>query len=303
MRVTVDGKLPEGVTAKDIILAIIGEIGTAGGTGHVIEYCGRGHPRAVDGRPHDRVQHVDRGRRPRRHGGARREDLRLPQGPPEGAQGRGLGQAMRYWETLQVGRGRALRPRGEARRRQAAADRHLGHQPGGRGLHRGRWCPIPAKVADEDKRATMQRALDYMGLKPGTKMTDIPLDVVWIGSCTNGRIEDLRDVAKRRQGQEGLEPARLRHDRAGLGPGEGAGRGRRARQDLQGRGLRMARGRLLHVPRHEPRPAQAAQRCASTSNRNFEGRQGYLGRTHLVSPLMAAAAAIAGHFVDVRKIG
>ena len=138
MRVTVDGKLPDGVTAKDIILSIIGEIGTAGGTGHVIEYCRRGHPRALHGGPHDRVQHVDRGRRARRHGGAGREDVRLSQGPAEVAQGRGLGHGDEVLGDAAIGRGRAFRPRGQARRRPAAADRDLGHQSRGRRVDRGR---------------------------------------------------------------------------------------------------------------------------------------------------------------------
>ena len=133
-------------------------------------------------------------------------------------------------------------------------------------------------------------------------MTDIRLDRVFIGSCTNGRIEDLREVARVAQGKK-VAPQRLRHDRAGLRPGEGAGGSRGPRQDLQGGRLRLARGRLLHVPGHEPGPAQAARALRLHQNRNFEGRQGRFGRTHLVSPAMAAAAAIAGHFVDVRKLG
>ena len=156
---------------------------------------GRGHPRAVDGRPHDDLQHVDRGRRPRRHDRARPEDLRLHQGSPEGSQGRRVGHRRALLGDAALGRRRVLRRRDQARRGQAAADRHLGHQPRGRRLDRRRRARS-AKVENENKRASMQRALDYMGLKPGTKMTDVPLDVVWIGSCTNGRIEDLRAVAK-----------------------------------------------------------------------------------------------------------
>ena len=146
------------------------------------------------------------------------------------------------------------------------------------------------------------RSLDYMGLHGGEKITDLTLDRVFIGSCTNGRIEDLREVARIVDGKR-VHANVSRHDRAWLGAGEGAGGGRRPRQDFQGSRLRLARARLLHVPRHEPRSAcSPRERCASTSNRNFEGRQGRLGRTHLVSPVMAAAAALAGRFVDIRDV-
>ncbi len=129
MRATVDGKLPAGVTAKDIILAIIGEIGTAGGTGYGDRICRRSHPRALDGRAHDDLQHVDRGRRPRRHDRAGREDLRLSQGPAEGAEGQGLGRGAALLGDAALRRWRAFRPRDQARRGQAAAAGHLGHQP------------------------------------------------------------------------------------------------------------------------------------------------------------------------------
>ncbi len=204
MRVTVDGKLPQGVTPKDVILAIIGEIGTAGGTGHVIEYAGEViRALSMEG-PDDGLQHVDRGRRARRHDRARREDLRLYEGPPARAEGRRPGTwRCAYWETLPYRRRRAFRPRGPARRRQPAADRHLGH------LARRTWsrsparCPIPTRSPTRTSAQSKWRALEYMGLTPGTRITDITLDRVFIGSCTNGRIEDLRAAARGRRGPQG----------------------------------------------------------------------------------------------------
>jgi 3-isopropylmalate/(R)-2-methylmalate dehydratase large subunit len=151
--------------------------------------------------------------------------------------------------------------------------------------------PNPVDVHDENKRASMQRALEYMGLAPGTKMTDIPLDVVWIGSCTNGRIEDLRAVAKFVDGKK--ISSRLAYAMI-VAEAEGLDKiFKDAGFEWREPGCSMCLGM-------NPDQLKPGQRCASTSNRNFEGRQGYKGRTHLVSPIMAAAAAIEGHFVDVR---
>ena len=162
--------------------------------------------------------------------------------------------------------------------------------------------PDPDSVADEAKRASMQRALEYMGLTPGTKVTDIKLDRIFIGSCTNGRIEDLREVARVAQGKKVAS-----HVYAMIVPGSGLVKEqaeaegldkvlKEAGFDWREAGCSMCLG--MNPDQLKPR-----ERCASTSNRNFEGRQGRLGRTHLVSPAMAAAAAIAGHFVDVRTWG
>ena len=160
--------------------------------------------------------------------------------------------------------------------------------------------PNPADLADENKRASMARALDYMGLAPGTKITDIPLDVVWIGSCTNGRMEDLREVARIVEGKKISE--RLAY--AMIVPGSGL-----VKEQAEAEGLDQifkAAGFEWREPGcsmclgMNPDQLKPEQRCASTSNRNFEGRQGYRGRTHLVSPAMAAAAALAGQFVDIR---
>jgi 3-isopropylmalate/(R)-2-methylmalate dehydratase large subunit len=160
--------------------------------------------------------------------------------------------------------------------------------------------PDPEKVEDEGKRASMQRALAYMGLTPGTRMTDIKLDRVFIGSCTNGRIEDLREVARIAQGKKVSASVY-----AMIVPGSGL-----VKQQAEAEGLDQVLKEAGFDWREagcsmclgmNPDQLKPGQRCASTSNRNFEGRQGYRGRTHLVSPAMAAAAAIAGHFVDVRS--
>jgi 3-isopropylmalate/(R)-2-methylmalate dehydratase large subunit len=161
--------------------------------------------------------------------------------------------------------------------------------------------PNPDEIADEGKRQSKWRALEYMGLKPGTKMTDVELDVVWIGSCTNGRIEDLRNVAKVVEGKKVSD--RLAY--AMIVPGSGL-----VKEQAEAEGLDKifkAAGFEWREPGcsmclgMNPDQLKPEQRCASTSNRNFEGRQGYKGRTHLLSPEMAAAAALAGRFVDVRK--
>ena len=160
--------------------------------------------------------------------------------------------------------------------------------------------PDPDEIADENKRASKKRALDYMGLKPGTKITDIAIDRVFIGSCTNGRIEDLRAAAAGRRGQAGLPTTSTRwscrapaSSRSRPKPKASTRSSSQAGFDWREPGCSMCLA--MNDDRLKPE-----ERCASTSNRNFEGRQGYKGRTHLVSPAMAAAAAIAGHFVDIR---
>jgi 3-isopropylmalate/(R)-2-methylmalate dehydratase large subunit len=163
--------------------------------------------------------------------------------------------------------------------------------------------PDPEKEADNDKRASMQRALAYMGLRPGTRVTDIPLDVVWIGSCTNGRIEDLRAVAKVVAGKQVSKNLAY----AMIVPGSGLVKRQAEAEGLdvifRNAGFQWREPGCSMCLAMNPDRLEPGQRCASTSNRNFEGRQGDRGRTHLVSPIMAAAAAIAGHFVDVRLDG
>jgi 3-isopropylmalate/(R)-2-methylmalate dehydratase large subunit len=302
MHVTVDGKLPDGVTAKDIILSVIGEIGTAGGTGHVIEYRGDAiRALSMEGRMTACNMSIE--------GGARagmvapdEKTFAYLKDRPKSPKGALWDQAVKFWETLQSDDG-------------AHVDRHVkldaarlpptvtwGTSPEDVVTIEG-IVPDPARLSDEAKRAKMTRALEYMGLSPGTRITDIPLDVIFIGSCTNGRIEDLRAAAKVVEGKK--VSGRLAY--AMIVPGSGL-----VKEQAEAEGLHkifLDAGFEWREPGcsmclgMNPDQLKPGQRCASTSNRNFEGRQGYRGRTHLVSPAMAAAAAIAGHFVDVRKAG
>jgi 3-isopropylmalate/(R)-2-methylmalate dehydratase large subunit len=301
MRVTVDGKLPEGVTAKDIILAIIGEIGTAGGTGHVIEYAGEAiRSLSMEGRMTVCNMSIE--------GGARagmvapdEKTFAYLKDRPKAPNGAAWDAAMRYWETLQSDEGAYFdrEVRLDAARLPPVVT--WGTSPEDVVSIEG-VIPDPDKVEDEGKRASMERALAYMGLTPGTRMTDIKLDRVFIGSCTNGRIEDLRAVARIAQGRK-VSPSVY----AMIVPGSGL-----VKQQAEAEGLDQVLKEAGFDWREagcsmclgmNPDQLKPRERCASTSNRNFEGRQGRFGRTHLVSPVMAAAAAIAGHFVDVRTFG
>lgn len=298
MRVIVDGKPPQGVTAKDIILAIIGEIGTAGGTGHVIEYAGEAiRSLSMEGRMTVCNMSIEAGAR----AGMIAPDektFEYLKGRPKAPKGAAWDMAMRYWETLYSDDGAHF----DREVRLDAANLPplvtWGTSPEDVVSVTGT-VPDPEKVEDEAKRAAMKRALDYMGLTPGTKITDIKIDRVFIGSCTNGRIEDLREVARIVKGKKVAS-----HVYAMVVPGSGLVKQqaeaegidkilKEAGFDWREAGCSMCLG--MNPDQLRPR-----ERCASTSNRNFEGRQGRLGRTHLVSPAMAAAAAIAGHFVDVR---
>ena len=298
MRAVVDGKLPDGVTAKDIILAIIGEIGTAGGTGYVLEYAGEAiRSLTMEGRMTVCNMSIE--------GGAR-AGLVAPdekaydflKGRPMAPKGADWDKAMRYWETLRSDDGAHF----DAEIRLDAAKLPpivtWGTSPEDVISVTG-FVPDPAKIEDEAKRLSKQRALDYMGLKAGTKITDIKLDRVFIGSCTNGRIEDLRAVAKVVAGRQVAPTVN-----AMIVPGSGLVKEQAEAEGLdrifKEAGFDWREPGCSMCLAMNPDKLAPGERCASTSNRNFEGRQGYKGRTHLVSPAMAAAAAIAGHFVDVR---
>ena len=301
MRVSVDGTLPHGVGAKDIILAVIGEIGTAGGTGHVIEYAGEAiRALSMEGRMTVCNMTIE--------GGARagmiapdEKTFAYLKGRPKAPKGAGWDVAMQYWQTLKSDEGAHFDREVRLDAAKLPPIVTWGTSPEDVASIEGA-VPDPAKVTDEGKRAKMVRALDYMGLTPGTRITDIPLDVVWIGSCTNGRIEDLRSVARIVEGKKVSD--RLAY--AMIVPGSGL-----VKEQAEAEGLDkifLAAGFEWREPGcsmclgMNPDQLKPGQRCASTSNRNFEGRQGYRGRTHLVSPSMAAAAAITGHFVDVRGL-
>ncbi|HJZ34524.1 MAG TPA: 3-isopropylmalate dehydratase large subunit [Hyphomicrobiaceae bacterium] len=301
MRVTVDGTLPLGVTAKDIILAIIGEIGTAGGTGHVIEYAGEAiRALSMEGRMTVCNMSIEGGARA---GMVAPDDKTFAylKGRPKAPKAAAWEQALDYWRTLksddaaQFDREVTL----DAARLPPVVT--WGTSPEEVATIEG-VVPDPAKVIDEAKRAKMSRALEYMGLTPGTRITDIPLDVIFIGSCTNGRIEDLRNVAEIVRGKKISN--RLAY--AMIVPGSGLVKQQAEQEGLHqvfvDAGFEWREAGCSMCLGMNPDQLKPEQRCASTSNRNFEGRQGYRGRTHLVSPQMAAAAAIAGHFVDVRAL-
>jgi 3-isopropylmalate/(R)-2-methylmalate dehydratase large subunit len=301
MRVTVDGKLPPNVAAKDLILSVIGEIGTAGGTGYALEYAGEAiRALSMEGRMTVCNMSIEAGART----GMVAPDgttYAYLKGRPKAPQGAAWDQAVRYWETLRSDDG-------------ARFDREIrldagrlpplvtwGTSPEQVVSIAGR-VPLPGEIADAKKRDAAQRALDYMGLSGGERITDIAIDHVFIGSCTNARIEDLREVARVADGH--TVNAKVR---AMIVPGSGL-----VKQQAEAEGLHTIFRKAGFDWREPgcsmciamtPDKLGVGERCASTSNRNFEGRQGYKSRTHLVSPAMAAAAAIAGRFVDVREWG
>jgi 3-isopropylmalate/(R)-2-methylmalate dehydratase large subunit len=302
MLVQVDGALPSGVTAKDIILAIIGEIGTAGGTGSVIEYAGEAiRSLSMEGRMTVCNMSIE--------GGARagmiapdQKTFDFIKGRPKAPKGAAWDMALKYWETLSTDEGAHFDRVVKLNAAELPPIVTWGTSPEDVVSIMGA-VPDPAKVEDENKRASMQRALDYMGLTPGTNIRDIPLDVVWIGSCTNGRIEDLRAVAKLVDGKK--ISSRLAY--AMIVPGSGLVKEQAEAEGLdkifKDAGFEWREPGCSMCLGMNPDQLKPGQRCASTSNRNFEGRQGRLGRTHLLSPIMAAAAAVEGHFVDIRTWG
>jgi 3-isopropylmalate/(R)-2-methylmalate dehydratase large subunit len=302
MRITVDGKLPDHVTSKDIILSIIGEIGTAGGTGHVIEYAGEAiRALSMEGRMTVCNMSIEAGARA---GMVAADDKTYAylKGRPKSPKGAAWDQAVKYWRTLNTDAGAHFDSEIRLEAAKLPPIVTWGTSPQDVASIDGA-VPDPAKLTDEGKRTKMARALEYMGLKPGTRITDIPLDVVFIGSCTNGRIEDLRNAAKVVEGKK--VSSRLAY--AMIVPGSGLVKQQAEAEGLDkiflAAGFEWREAGCSMCLGMNPDQLKPEQRCASTSNRNFEGRQGYRGRTHLVSPQMAAAAAIAGHFVDVRTFG
>ena len=300
MRVKVDGPLGRGVTAKDVILAIIGRIGTAGGTGHAIEFAGSTiRALSMEGRMTVCNMAIEAGARA---GMVAADDTTLDyvKGRPFSPKGPEWDQAVAYWRTLKSDPdakferevkldGREIRPHvtwGTSPEMVVSVDDVV---------------PDPEREKDAMRREGMERALVYMGLTPRTRVTDIRLDQIFIGSCTNSRIEDLRLAAAVVKGRRVASNIR----RAMVVPGSGLVKAQAEREGLdrifRDAGFQWREpGCSMCLGMNEDR-LQAGERCASTSNRNFEGRQGAGGRTHLVSPAMAAAAAIAGHFVDIRE--
>lgn len=300
MRVLVEGTLAPGVGAKDIVLAIIGRIGTAGGTGHVIEFAGdtiRGL--SMEGRMTVCNMTIE--------GGAR-AGLIAPdettfaylQGRPYAPKGGAWEAAVAWWKTLPSDDGAVYDTEIKLNAADIVPQVTWGTSPQDVLPITGT-IPNPADEADLNKRAAIQRALDYMGLIPGTRLTEVAIDKVFIGSCTNGRIEDLREAASVLKGRKvAANVHALIVPGSGLVKAQAEAEGldaifRAAGADWRDPGCSMCLA--MNADRLEP-----GERCASTSNRNFEGRQGRGGRTHLVSPGMAAAAAVRGTLADVRDL-
>ena len=301
MQVLVEGMLGKGVTAKDIALAVIGKIGTAGGTGYTIEFAGSTiRSLSMEGRMTVCNMTIEAGA----HAGMIAADdttVNYLKGRPFAPQGELWKQAVAYWRTLHSDDGAQFDAVVKLDAAQINPQVTWGTSPEMVVAVDGR-VPDPASMSDAVKRDAAQRALKYMGLTANTPMTEINIDKVFIGSCTNSRIEDLRAAAQVARGKHIAANVKL----AMVVPGSGL-----VKQQAEQEGLDkifIAAGFEWREPGCSMCLAMnddkllPGERCASTSNRNFEGRQGQGGRTHLVSPEMAVAAAIAGHFVDVRKL-
>lgn len=300
MRITVEGKCSVGITAKDIILAIIGKIGTAGGTGHVIEYAGEAIQNlSMEGRMTICNMSIEAGAR----AGLIAPDettFEYIKGRPFAPQGSHWEKAVAYWQSLPSDAGATYDKEVVLKAEEIIPQITWGTSPQDV-LPITEKVPDPNAFNDPNRQQAVKRALDYMGLTPGTKLTEIPVDKVFIGSCTNARIEDLREVAKVVEGRKVAQNVY-----AMIVPGSGLVKHQaetegldviftQAGFDWREPGCSMC----LAMNADQLAPGE---RCASTSNRNFEGRQGRGGRTHLVSPAMAAAAAITGKLTDVREL-
>jgi 3-isopropylmalate/(R)-2-methylmalate dehydratase large subunit len=300
MRISFTGELPLALTAKDVILGAIGRIGVDGGAGHVIEYAGpvvRGL--SMEGRMTICNMSIEAGARA---GMVAPDDTTFAylEGRPGAPTGAGWERALDDWQRLPSDDGAVFDREVEIDVRELAPQVTWGTNPGMVAPVDGR-VPDPAELPDPDDRAAAERALGYMELDPGTRIADIAIDRVFIGSCTNARIEDLRVAAAVVDGRR-VHPS----VRALVVPGSAAVRRQAEEEGLDGvflrAGFEWRRAGCSMCLGMNPDVLAAGERCASTSNRNFEGRQGAGGRTHLVSPAMAAAAAVSGHFVDVREL-
>jgi len=302
MLVQVEGKVAKGVTAKDIVLAIIGKIGTAGGTGYTIEFAGSAiRDLSMEGRMTVCNMAIEAGAR----AGLVAVDektIDYVKGRPLSPTGVALEQAITYWRTLHSDPGAHFDAVVTLDATAIAPQVTWGTSPE-MVLSVLDRVPDPDKEKDANKRNAMERALSYMGLEPGKPISDITVDKIFIGSCTNSRIEDMREAAAvvKKLGQKVSRNVKL----AMVVPGSGLVKAQAEQEGLheifraagfEWREPGCSMCLAMNADRLEP-----GERCASTSNRNFEGRQGNGGRTHLVSPAMAAAAAIHGHFVDIRQ--
>jgi 3-isopropylmalate/(R)-2-methylmalate dehydratase large subunit len=302
MLIKVEGKLARGVTAKDIVLAIIGRIGTAGGTGYTIEFAGSAiRALSMEGRMTVCNMAIEAGARAGLVA-ADEKTIEYVKGRPLAPKGVEWEQAVAYWRTLHSDPGAKFDTVVELDATRIIPQVTWGTSPE-MVLGVDARVPDPDKEQDPGKRGAIERALTYMGLEPGKPLADIYLDKVFIGSCTNSRIEDMREAAAvvKKLGQKVARNIKL----AMVVPGSGLVKEQAEREGLheifkaagfEWREPGCSMCLAMNADRLEP-----GERCASTSNRNFEGRQGAGGRTHLVSPAMAAAAAVHGHFVDVRQ--
>jgi 3-isopropylmalate/(R)-2-methylmalate dehydratase large subunit len=300
VRVAVEGPLARGVTAKDVVLAIIGRIGTAGGTGAAIEFAGSTiRALSMEGRMTVCNMAIEAGARAGMIG-VDEVTIDYVKGRPFAPKGAAREAAAAYWRTLKSDADAKFDREVTLDARQIKPHVTWGTSPE-MVVAVDEAVPDPDREKDAVRREGMERALVYMGLKPRTRITDIQLDKIFIGSCTNSRIEDLRAAAAVVKGRKKASSIRL----ALVVPGSGVVKAQAEKEGLD-RVFRDAGfewrepGCSMCLGMNADRLG-AGERCASTSNRNFEGRQGEGGRTHLVSPVMAAAAAIAGHFVDIRK--
>ncbi len=299
MKVEITGKLKPGVTAKDITMSVIGETGTAGGTGYVIEYCGEAiRDLSMEGRMTVCNMAIE--------GGARagliapdEKTFEYCMGRPHAPKGAQWEAALAYWKTLFTDEGAHFDKVVTLKGEDIAPSVTWGTSPED-------VLPITAVVPSPSefeggKVEAVQRSLDYMGLEPGTPLSEIAIDTVFIGSCTNGRIEDLRAAAAILKGKKVKDGMR-----AMVVPGSGLVRAQAEEEGLadifKEAGFEWRLAGCSMCLAMNPDQLAEGERCASTSNRNFEGRQGYKGRTHLVSPGMAAAAAISGKLTDVREV-
>jgi 3-isopropylmalate/(R)-2-methylmalate dehydratase large subunit len=300
MRVLVDDPLPPGCTGKDLILAIIGQLGTAGGTGYIIEYAGRAfRDLSMEGRMTVSNMTIEAGAR----AGLMEPDEKTfayIKGRPMAPQGAQWEAAVAYWKTLKSDAGAVYDREVRIDAATIAPQVTWGTSPEDVVPITG-VVPDPKDAPTEAKRTSMRRALDYMGLVPGTKMTDIPVDNVFIGSCTNSRIEDLRAAADIVRGKTVAS-----HVEAMVSPGSSLIKQQAEAEGLDKifieAGFQWRESGCSMCLGMNPDRVAPGKRCASTSNRNFEGRQGRDARTHLVSPTMAAAAAITGRLTDVRDL-
>lgn len=301
MQVLVEGQLGAGVTAKDIALAIIGKMGTAGGTGYAIEFAGSAiRGLSMEGRMTLCNMAIEAGARA---GMVAVDDITINyvKGRPYAPKPEQWDAAVAYWRTLHTDEGAKFDAVVELRAEEIEPQVTWGTSPEMVTAVNG-IVPDPSKENDPTKRSGMERALQYMGLQANTPISQIPIDKVFIGSCTNSRIEDLRAAASVAKGKHVAPNVKL----AMVVPGSGLVKEQAEHEGLdkifkeagfEWREPGCSMCLAMNADRLEP-----GERCASTSNRNFEGRQGAGGRTHLVSPEMAAAAAVTGHFVDVRQL-